>query len=94
MLYLIVWLIFNLQLIIPSLPGYGFSSAAGRTGLSPTQVANILKRLMSRLGHDKFFIMGGDWGALITSDMATIYPDKYVFKYMYIRQRHSLYYDG
>lgn len=37
---------------------------------------------MTRLGHDNFFIMGGDWGALITSDMATIYPNKYVFKYM------------
>lgn len=40
-------------------------------------MANIFKRLMERLGHKKFYVMGGDWGALITSDISTIYPDRY-----------------
>ncbi|ODM93886.1 Juvenile hormone epoxide hydrolase 2 [Orchesella cincta] len=66
---------YNYELIIPSLPGYGFSSGAARPGMGTVEMANIFKRLMDRLGHKKFYAIGGDWGAVITSDLATIYPD-------------------
>jgi juvenile hormone epoxide hydrolase len=69
---------YNYELIIPSLPGYGFSSGAARPGFGTVEMANIFKRLMERLGHKKFIAMGGDWGALITSDLATLYPDRII----------------
>lgn len=44
--------------------------------MGTTEIANILMRLMERLGHKKFYAMGGDWGAIITADLATVYPDR------------------
>lgn len=43
------------ELIIPSLPGYGFSEATSKPGLSDERVGQILKNLMIRLGHEKFY---------------------------------------
>ena len=43
----------------------------GFTGL---QCAGVFVKLMKRLGHDKFYAQGGDWGALITTAMAKMYP--------------------
>lgn len=63
------------EVIAPSLPGYGFSQAAGKTGLGTVEIAVILRNLMVRLGHEKFFIQGGDWGSTIGSNIATIFPD-------------------
>ncbi|CAL8103891.1 unnamed protein product [Orchesella dallaii] len=66
---------YNYELIIPSLPGYGWSSGAARPGLGTVEMANIFKRLMDRLGHKKFYAMGGDWGGFIVSDLASAYPE-------------------
>ncbi|KAL4713752.1 hypothetical protein ACJJTC_004283 [Scirpophaga incertulas] len=63
------------RLVIPSLPGYGFSDAAVRPGLGVPQTAVIFKNLMERLGHKKFYVQGGDWGAGVASAVATLYPD-------------------
>jgi juvenile hormone epoxide hydrolase len=46
--------------------------------MSPTEMGNIFKRLMKRLGHDKFYVMGGDWGGIITTAMATVYPENVI----------------
>ncbi|XP_038217880.1 juvenile hormone epoxide hydrolase-like [Zerene cesonia] len=64
---------FAVELIIPSLPGYGFSSGAVRPGLAADKIAIVLRNLMSRLGHKKYYVQGGDWGALIGSIMATFF---------------------
>lgn len=69
---------FVFELIIPSLPGYGFSEGAVRPGMATSQMAVIFKNLMQRLGFDKFYVQGGDWGALITSNMAALYPEKVI----------------
>lgn len=66
---------FAFEVIVPSLPGYGFSDAAVRPGLSLPYVADIFRILMKRLGHDKFYIQGGDWGAAIASAMVTLFPE-------------------
>lgn len=63
------------ELIVPSLPGYGFSSAPVRKGLGPNQMAVVFTNLMKRLGHTKWYVQGGDWGAMIGSVMATLYPE-------------------
>ncbi|CAK1589856.1 unnamed protein product [Parnassius mnemosyne] len=67
---------FALEVIIPSLPGYGFSDAAVRPGLGADKVAVVLRNLMNRLGFKKYYIQGGDWGAIIASNMATMFPQE------------------
>jgi juvenile hormone epoxide hydrolase len=68
----------NFELIVPSLPGYGFSERAHKAGLGPAQMAQIFLKLMKRLGHDKFYASGGDWGSVIVADMAALYPQNVV----------------
>jgi pimeloyl-ACP methyl ester carboxylesterase len=70
-----------LQLVIPSLPGFGFSDGASATGLGITEMSNIFLKLMKRLGYEKFYIQGGDWGSLIASNMATLHKDKLVISH-------------
>ncbi|KAJ8667313.1 hypothetical protein QAD02_008975 [Eretmocerus hayati] len=65
---------FVFELIVPSLPGFGFSSAAAKPGFGPAEIAHVFKNLMLRLGFDKFYAQGGDWGGIIIASMATMYP--------------------
>ncbi|PNF15772.1 Juvenile hormone epoxide hydrolase 1 [Cryptotermes secundus] len=65
---------FVFEVIVPSLPGYGFSEGASKPGLGPAQVAVVMKNLMERIGFKKFYAQGGDWGALIVSNMGTLFP--------------------
>jgi len=60
--------------VIPSLPGYGFSERAHRPGLGHVEAAQIFLNLMKRLGHEQFYVQGGDWGSLIGSNIAALYP--------------------
>ncbi len=62
------------DIIIPSLPGYGYSDAPVRPGMNPSQMARIMQNLMQRLGHSSYVVCGGDWGALIGTYMAQLYP--------------------
>ncbi|XP_052758076.1 juvenile hormone epoxide hydrolase-like [Galleria mellonella] len=65
---------FVLELIIPSLPGFGYSDSAVRPGLGPVEIGVVLRNFMHRLGHQQFYIQGGDAGSIIGSIMATIFP--------------------
>nr|QOI60666.1 juvenile hormone epoxide hydrolase 2 [Mythimna separata] len=65
---------FAIEVIVPSLPGYGFSDAAIRPGLGTAQIGVVMRNLMHRLGYKKFYVQGGDWGGLIGSNMATFFP--------------------
>jgi juvenile hormone epoxide hydrolase len=69
---------FVFELIIPSLPGYGFSKPAVRPGLGPAQMAVVFKNLMTRLGFQRFYTQGGDWGSFITAAMATLFPQNVI----------------
>nr|XP_050853843.1 juvenile hormone epoxide hydrolase 1-like [Vespula vulgaris] len=69
---------FVFELVVPSLPGYGFSDGAVRPGLAPAHMGTIFKNLMTRLGFEKYYVQGGDWGAVITSSMAALYPEKII----------------
>ncbi|CAD0205920.1 unnamed protein product [Chrysodeixis includens] len=66
---------FVFDLIMPSIPGYGFSQGAVRPELGMPEVAVIFKNLMNRLGYEKFNVQGGDWGAGIASTISTLFPD-------------------
>ncbi|EFX69015.1 hypothetical protein DAPPUDRAFT_301203 [Daphnia pulex] len=67
---------FVFELVVPSLPGYGYSDAARKPGLGAAEMGFIFDRLMKRLGYDRYYIQGGDWGSLIGSDMATLFPHR------------------
>jgi pimeloyl-ACP methyl ester carboxylesterase len=58
------------HLVIPSMPGYGFSGKPTTTGWDPAHIARAWVVLMKRLGYNKFVAQGGDWGAIIVDVMA------------------------
>lgn len=58
------------EVICPSIPGYGFSDAPQKQGFDSLAAARIFLKLMERLGFSKFYLQGGDWGSLITTNMA------------------------
>jgi pimeloyl-ACP methyl ester carboxylesterase len=57
------------HLVIPSIPGYGYSGKPTTTGWDPAHIARAWVALMKRLGYTKFVAQGGDWGAVITEQM-------------------------
>jgi pimeloyl-ACP methyl ester carboxylesterase len=57
------------HLVIPSLPGYGFSGKPTATGWDPPRTARAWVTLMKRLGYTRFVAQGGDWGAAVTQTM-------------------------
>jgi pimeloyl-ACP methyl ester carboxylesterase len=57
------------HLVIPSLPGHGFSAKPAATGWDPARIARAWVVLMKRLGYTRFVAQGGDWGAAVTQAM-------------------------
>ena len=57
------------HVVIPSIPGYGYSGKPTTTGWGPERIARAWVVLMKRLGYTKFVAQGGDWGAVITEQM-------------------------
>jgi len=57
------------HLVIPSLPGHGFSAKPTTAGWDPVRVARAWVELMKRLGYSRFVAQGGDWGAAVTQAM-------------------------
>ncbi len=62
------------DVVIPSLPGYGFSGKPTDLGWDPARIARAWTVLMKRLGYDKFVAQGGDWGDAVTEQMAVQAP--------------------
>ena len=62
------------DLVIPSLPGFGFSGKPTSTGWDPPRIANAWTTLMRRLGYTRFGAQGGDWGAMVADVMGTQAP--------------------
>ena len=62
------------DVVIPSMPGYGYSGKPRETGWGPDRVARAWTELMRRLGYTRFVAQGGDWGAIITDVMAVQAP--------------------
>ena len=63
------------DLVLPSLPGYGFSAAPGSIGWDPWRTARAWAELMNRLGYTRYVAQGGDIGAGVTDAMAIQAPD-------------------
>jgi pimeloyl-ACP methyl ester carboxylesterase len=62
------------HLVIPSLPGHGFSAKPTTTGWDPVRIARAWTILMQRLGYQEFVAQGGDWGAAVTQTMGIQAP--------------------
>jgi pimeloyl-ACP methyl ester carboxylesterase len=62
------------DVVIPSMPGYGYSGKPRETGWGPASIARAWTELMKRLGYTRYVAQGGDWGAVITDVMAVQAP--------------------
>ena len=62
------------DVVIPSLPGYGFSGKPTTTGWDPIRIARAWIVLMKRLGYTRYVAQGGDWGNAVTEQMALQAP--------------------
>ena len=63
------------HVVIPSMPGYGFSGKPTTTGWGPERIARAWDVLMKRLGYKRYGAQGGDWGAIIVDLMASQAPE-------------------
>ena len=66
------------DVVIPSLPGYGFSGKPTTTGWDPQRIARAWTVLMKRLGYTRFVAQGGDWGNAVTEQMALQAPPELI----------------
>src|SRR6185436_1174028 len=62
------------DVVIPNMPGYGFSGKPTETGWDPQHIARASTVLMKRLGYTKFVAQGGDWGAIIVDYLGAQAP--------------------
>ena len=68
----------SFDVVIPSLPGYGFSGKPTATGWDPAHIARAWTVLMKRLGYTRFVAQGGDWGNAVTETMALQAPPELI----------------
>jgi len=64
------------DVVVPSLPGYGFSTPLRQTGINFWRTSALWVKLMERLGYPRFAAHGADWGALVTADLGHRHPDR------------------
>jgi epoxide hydrolase len=64
------------DVVVPSLPGYGFSGKPAGTGWDVHRIARAWAELMTRLGHDRFLAQGSDWGTSVSTSLALQYPGR------------------
>jgi epoxide hydrolase len=66
------------HLVIPAMPGYGFSGPTQQTGWTTDRIAKAWAELMRRLGYSRYGAQGGDWGSFVTPQLGRIDPDHVV----------------
>src|ERR1700688_253892 len=62
------------DVVVPSLPGYGFSGPPRRAGMNPNAIAALWVRLMAALGYERFAAQGGDWGSTVSTALGLDHP--------------------
>lgn len=68
----------SFDVVVPSLPGYGFSDAPRQPGMDPANVAGLWVKLMRGLGYERFGAQGGDWGASVSTRIGLAFPQHLV----------------
>jgi microsomal epoxide hydrolase len=75
----------ELRVVVPSLPGYGFSFAPGQRRFGIVDIAEAIHTLMTDvLGHARYFVVGGDWGASIACRLAHTHPEAVAALHLYM----------
>jgi microsomal epoxide hydrolase len=64
------------DVVVPSLPGYGFSGPTSSRGWSPRRIAGAFGTVMDELGYERYGVQGGDWGSFVSCNMADLRPDR------------------
>jgi microsomal epoxide hydrolase len=64
------------HVVAPSLPGFGWSGPTHEPGWHPRRIAAAFAEVMDRLGYDRYLAQGGDWGSVISSNVADLHPDR------------------
>ena len=72
------------RVIVPSLPGYGYSFTPGRPRASIVDCADAIHGLMRSLGHERYLVAGGDWGSSVAARLAHAYPDAVQALHLYM----------
>ncbi|MFF7048064.1 epoxide hydrolase family protein [Streptomyces griseorubiginosus] len=65
----------SFDVVIPSLPGFGFSQKPAETGWTASRIASAWAELMKRLGYTRWAAQGGDWGSVVTTDLGAMRPE-------------------
>ncbi|MCE7004005.1 epoxide hydrolase [Kibdelosporangium philippinense] len=68
----------DFHVVIPAIPGFGFSGPTTSTGWSSHRVAGAWTRLMARLGYERYGVQGGDWGSIISRVVGVLEPERVV----------------
>lgn len=68
----------DFHVVVPSLPGFGFSGPTTETGWDVGRVTRALGTLMERLGYERFAAHGGDWGAGVTRGLGVLMPERVI----------------
>ena len=66
------------DVVVPSLPGYGFSDRPREKGMNQNRIAALWVRLMEELGYKRFAAQGGDWGSIISIALGLDYPERII----------------
>src|SRR5262245_50420082 len=68
----------SFDVVVPSLPGYGFSDRPGERGMHPFRIADLWAELMQGLGYRRFGAQGGDWGSSVATCLGFAHPEQVV----------------
>lgn len=68
----------DFHVVCPSLPGFGFSAKPASPGWNPARIARAWAELMRQLGYERFGAQGGDWGSMVTTQLAAQVPERVV----------------
>jgi pimeloyl-ACP methyl ester carboxylesterase len=74
----------SFDVVVPSLPGYGFSTPLRTQGINFWRTADLWVQLMAQIGYPRFSAVGGDWGALVTSQLGHKYADRVTGVYLHL----------
>lgn len=66
----------SFHVVAPSLQGFGASPGIGEPGMTPVRIAHRMAALMRELGYEQFVVHGGDWGTLLATHIASLYPQR------------------
>ena len=66
------------DVVVPSLPGYGFSDRPREPGMNPNRIAALWARLMAELGYERFGAQGGDWGSAVSTALGLDHADRII----------------